>query len=63
MQVSPWLAVHASAVRSLSTLATRLRLGPRSRNHHPRAASKTTAQPSYYDLMALGTDPQPPAEP
>ena len=26
-QASPWLAVHASAVRSLSTLSTRLRLG------------------------------------
>jgi hypothetical protein len=55
---SPWLAVHASAVRALSTLTVRLRLGPRSRGHHPRAASKTKSPPSYYETMAIDHQPQ-----
>lgn len=46
---SPWLAVHASAVRSLATLSTRPRLGPRSRSHNVRKA-KLVSAPSFYDL-------------
>jgi hypothetical protein len=48
---SPWLAVHASAVRSLATLTVRLRLGPRSRDPNNRRSSKPSAPPSYYDSM------------
>lgn len=47
---SPWLSVHASAVRSLSTLAMRLRLGPRARDHHTRT-TKAGLAPSAYDLL------------
>jgi phage terminase small subunit len=52
-QPSPWLAVHASAVRSLAALATKLRLGPRSRNPNNRRAAKSGATPSYYETMSL----------
>ena len=49
---SPWLAVHASAVRSVALLSTRLRLGPRSRSHNVRK-TKLSSPPSYYDRMRL----------
>jgi phage terminase small subunit len=52
---SPWLAVHASAVRSLSTLTVRLRLGPRSRDpNNRRRMAKAMAPPIYYDQMDVG---------
>jgi hypothetical protein len=56
---SPWLAVHASAVRSMALLSTRLRLGPRSRSHNVRK-SKLTAPPSYYDLHPINRLPKGP---
>lgn len=49
---SPWLDVHASAVRAMSTLTIRLRLGPRSRSHHTRTAKPGPA-PSYYEQMGI----------
>jgi hypothetical protein len=55
---SPWLAVHASAVRSVALLSTRLRIGPRSRSHNVRKA-KPGAPPSYYDTMVIPVDPRP----
>jgi phage terminase small subunit len=48
---SPWLAVHIAMVRSLSTLAVRLRLGPKSRHPNNSRSSKPTVPPSYYQLM------------
>jgi hypothetical protein len=48
---SPWLQVHASAVRSLSALTVRLRLGPRSRDPNNRRAARSGPPPSYYDTM------------
>jgi phage terminase small subunit len=56
-QPSPWLAVHASAVRSLMALSVRLRIGPRSRapsNNRRRSAKSGT--PSYYDLQPGDSD-------
>jgi phage terminase small subunit len=50
---SPWLAVHASAVRTLALLSTRLRIGPRSRDPSNRRPAKTGASPSYYDQMMV----------
>jgi hypothetical protein len=50
-QPSPWLAVHASAVRSLSTLTVRLRLGPRSRDPNHQRTAKVKASQSYYDQI------------
>ena len=52
---SPWLAVHASAVRSVALLSTRLRLGPRSRSHNVRK-TKLSSPPSYYDLHPIGEE-------
>jgi hypothetical protein len=54
---SPWLAVHASAVRSMATLAVRLRLGPRSRSHNVRKSTKPVSAPSYYDLIRTTATP------
>jgi hypothetical protein len=48
---SPWLAVHATAVRSLSTMAVRLRLGPKARQPDRRRMARPASQPSYYQLM------------
>ena len=53
---SPWLAVHASAVRSMATLATKLRIGPRARNPANRRAAKAGPAPSYYDQMTTEQD-------
>jgi phage terminase small subunit len=50
-QPSPWLAVHASAIRSLERLSVRLRLGPRSRNPTNRRSVKGARRPSYYATM------------
>jgi phage terminase small subunit len=58
-QASPWLAVYATAVRAISTLTVRLRLGPKAR--HPgntRRLSKPVST-SYYDTMVLPADAQP----
>lgn len=51
---SPWLAVHASAIRSLERLSVRLRLGPRSRNPTNRRSVKGARRPSYYATMEPG---------
>lgn len=51
---SPWLAVHGSAVRSMATLSTRLRLGPRSRSQNTRKGKPVSA-PSWYDLNPVST--------
>jgi phage terminase small subunit len=45
-----WLPVYAAAVRAISTLAVRLRLGPKSRHPNNTRRSKLTSSPSYYDL-------------
>jgi hypothetical protein len=50
-QPSPWLSVHASAIRSLERLSVRLRLGPRSRNPTNRRSMKGARRPSYYATM------------
>ena len=55
-RTSPWLSVHASAVRSLSTLAMRLRLGPRARDHHTRT-TKAGVAPSAYDSLSWERTP------
>jgi phage terminase small subunit len=49
---SPWLKVHASAVRSLASLATKLKLSPQARkpNHRARFAGSS----SYYDAQRVG---------
>jgi hypothetical protein len=46
-----WIDMHAQAVRSMNTLAIRLRLGPkaRDRNNHQRWQATTRAQVSAYD--------------
>jgi hypothetical protein len=51
--VNPWLATHASAVRQMALLSTRLRIGPRSRSANTRKA-KPGPPPSYYDLNPIG---------
>jgi phage terminase small subunit len=51
-RASPWLAVYAEAVRAVSTLTVRLRLGPKARQPDRRAATPGTP-PSYYDLQAM----------
>jgi hypothetical protein len=45
-----WLPVYTVAVRALSTLSVRLRLGPKSR--HPNNSRRTSKKspPSYYEL-------------
>ena len=60
-QASPWLAVYATAVRAISTLAVRLRLGPKSRHpNNSRRMSKPMSPPSYYDLHPVTSSPAPP---
>jgi phage terminase small subunit len=56
-RASPWLVVYAEAVRALSTLTIRLRLGPKARQPDRRRTAKATAPPSYYDLMPHGEEP------
>jgi hypothetical protein len=51
---SPWLAVQASTVRSLSTLTVRLRLGPRSRQPANTRRPGKPPTPIYYETMDLG---------
>jgi hypothetical protein len=50
-KLSPWFTVHASAVKALSGLALRLRLGPQSRA--PRQPKTTITAVSYYDRQRL----------
>ena len=38
--MNPWLGTHASAVRQMALLSTRLRIGPRSRSHNVRRSNK-----------------------
>jgi hypothetical protein len=59
--VNPWLATHASAIRQLAMLATRLRIGPRSRSANTRKA-KPVSPPSYYDLHPATPPPTPPSK-
>jgi hypothetical protein len=47
--VNPWLATYSNAVRQMTTLATRLRIGPRARSANTRKAKPGPA-PSYYEL-------------
>ena len=57
---NPWLAVYATAVRALSTLTVRLRLGPKARHpNNTRRLSKSVSLPSYYDTMQIAADAQP----
>jgi phage terminase small subunit len=51
-KVSPWVNIHEKAVKGLTSLALRLRLGPQSRADK---APKTlpTASMSYYDRMSF----------
>ena len=59
-QASPWLAVYATAVRALSILTVRLRLGPKARHpNNTRRLSKSVSPPSYYDTMVIPADPRP----
>jgi phage terminase small subunit len=59
-QPNPWLAVYATAVRALSTLTVRLRLGPKARHpNNTRRLSKSVSTPSYYDTMVIPADPRP----
>jgi hypothetical protein len=50
-RASPWLEVHATAVRSLDRLAMRLRLGPRARQPTTQRPGTGQAQPSAYDTL------------
>jgi hypothetical protein len=47
---SPWLAVYGVAMRAVSTLSVRLRIGARSRSTNTRSP-KPGLPPSAYDLM------------
>jgi hypothetical protein len=53
---SPWLAVHNSAINSLTKLTVRLRLGPRSRDLNHLRTKKTAPSLSYYDTMEVARD-------
>jgi phage terminase small subunit len=54
-----WLPVYAAAVRAMSTLAVRLRLGPKSRHpNNSRRMSKPSSAPSSYDTMVIAADPR-----
>lgn len=55
-RASPWLAVYAEAVRALSTLTIRLRLGPKARQPDRRRTAKASAPPSYYELTGMADD-------
>jgi hypothetical protein len=52
--VNPWLATHGNAVRQMVALATRLRIGPRSRTQNTRKSKLPLSKPSYYDLHPSG---------
>ena len=56
--VNPWLGTHSKAVRQMMTLATRLRIGPRSRSANTRKAKSMTSAPSYYDLNPIRPSPK-----
>ena len=55
---NPWLATHSNAVRQMTVLATRLRIGPRSRSHNVRKAKPITSPLSYYDLHPISSPPK-----
>jgi phage terminase small subunit len=62
-QASPWLAVYATAMRVIVTMAVRLRLGPKARHpNNTRRMSKPTVPPSYYDLHPAPRPTSPPKE-
>jgi phage terminase small subunit len=48
---SPWFSIYAQAVKALSGLCLRLRLGPQSRSF--KAPKKTAASLSYFQRMEL----------
>ena len=51
---SPWLAIHAAAVKGQAMLALRLRLGPQSRAS--KAPKSLPTKMSYYERMDLLDD-------
>jgi phage terminase small subunit len=52
---SPLVDIHSQAVRSLTQLTVRLRLGPRSRDPNHQRSAKVKASQSYYDIIG-GSD-------
>jgi hypothetical protein len=58
---SPWLAIHAAAIKGQGLLALRLRLGPQSRA--PRAPKTMPSPMSAYERLALEGDDEEEAEP
>jgi hypothetical protein len=48
---SPWVALHASAVKGLTLLTLRLKLSPQARS--PKAPKKIPTPMSYYERQAL----------
>jgi phage terminase small subunit len=50
-KTSPWLGVHAHALKSMAALSMRLRLSPQGRSP---TNSKRAAPVSYYERAALG---------
>jgi len=60
MQPSPWISIHAQAVKGQTALALRLRLGPQSRANK---APKTMARPlTAYERLSLEDDDDAEAE-
>jgi hypothetical protein len=52
-KVSSWFTVHRDCVKTLATLAVRLRIGPQGRNPMARISQKQRAPLSYYQRQAL----------
>jgi phage terminase small subunit len=48
---SPFVDIHSQAIRSLTQLTVRLRLGPRSRDPNHQRTAKVKASQSYYDQI------------
>jgi hypothetical protein len=52
-KVSLWLTVQTRAVKTMTILATRLRLSPQSRREGTKRAGNNRATLSYYERQAL----------
>jgi hypothetical protein len=52
-RVSAWFNIHRNCVKTLNTLAIRLRISPQGRNPTSRASKGTVAELTAYDIMAL----------
>lgn len=55
-KASPWVGIQATAQKTMTTLATKLRLGPTARTSNPPSrgpGGRPTPPPSYYDRMEL----------